>query len=369
MSPHDFTDDAPEHIFEAAFEDAEAAFEDARAQARLADAVRAALAPDEARLSHDAARAFASVHLRLMEAIDLSRHGPGRAAAPEAVPEAVPEAASATPSARASAPLLRAAPVEEIAPGRAVNSARSARSVQQRGGSRSRLQVLEGERKAFKAGPARGRGAGAGGRGVRVLGAVRSCSASAIARYAAAACVLAAGVIGGHHAGRESGPRALPVQSIVEDYASGLGPSAPLEVSARSTGDTSRWLSKHMGRRVSLPTASRVGATLLGARRCTVEGRLSAQAHYLKNGVRVAYYQIHAPHLGLAGLGEVRSGGRSYFTQNLNGCNLIAWRSDEDIMAVVSPLEMPVSLSLAYSMRESTPAQDGLDASDISNDG
>ncbi len=363
MSPHDFADDAPwcSPAVPGTPEEAPEDAEDARAEARLALAVRAALAPEQAHLSQDAAQAFASVHSRLMEAIDFSRQEPGLSA-PEAQENlnAAPETSASVPSA---APVSAASASGASAPAawvrRAPGHAWAARSNSRRGNPARRLQgFARGRRLSAALAPSR-----ASGRCVQVLGDVWGPRVNAAARYAAAACVLALGVVGGHKVGRQSGPTALPVQSLMEDYASGLGPNAPLEVSARSEDDTSRWLSQQMGRRVSLPAASRVGAMLLGARRCIVEGRPSAQAHYLKNGVRVTYYQIHAPHLGLSGLGEIRSGGRSYFTQKLNGCNLIVWRSDEDIMAVVSPLEMPASLSLAHSMRDSTPVLSAMETS------
>jgi anti-sigma factor RsiW len=288
----------------------------------LAQAVRDAQAPEESRLAQEASRSFAAVHARLMEDIDLARQDAELVASATSPAEPALESA---PWIRDAAALglsertqLAVAPQVLTAPGAPSQSPRHSRWNALLNGPWSRRARL----------------------GVR---------------YAAAACVLAAGVLGGHTAGRQGEGNELPVQSIVQDYAAGLGAGAPLEVSARSEGDTSRWMSQRMGRPISVPEASRVGAMLLGARSSTVQGRPSAQVHYLKDGVRVAYYQIHAPHLGMAGLGEVRSGGRSYFTQRLGNCSLIAWRTDEDIMAVVSPLAMPDSLSLALSMREATP--------------
>ena len=175
-------------------------------------------------------------------------------------------------------------------------------------------------------------------------------------RLSAAFLVLVSVGLGGQQWGRQRAVAEadqLPAQSLVDDYVSGLD-THPLEIAARSSRQTAHWLSRRVGHHVHIPETRTIGARLLGARLHSVQGRASTQTHFLKNGVRLTLYQIHAPHSGLGELGEVQWNRQSFFTGQYGICRLVAWRRDDDIMALVSPLAMREALLMAGSMRENT---------------
>ena len=179
-----------------------------------------------------------------------------------------------------------------------------------------------------------------------------------VARVALALFLLTAVGVGGHHFGSQQGARALPIQSIVDDFQTGENSPLPLDFVSSDTSDAkpaAHWLSTHVGHKVLLPSPGRSGTHIVGARRPELDGRAVAQAHYIHNGVRVALYQIHEPRAGLKGLQETQINGRTFLASQRGAYHVVVWRKGEDIVTMVSPLASGASLRLAAVLRDASP--------------
>jgi anti-sigma factor RsiW len=177
-----------------------------------------------------------------------------------------------------------------------------------------------------------------------------------LAHCALAFIVVFAAASGGHYVGYHRNTTALPVQSIIDDYHAGLRNPLPYEFVADDPATAAAWLSRQLGMKVHLPSPKQAGIKLLGARHHRLHGHPVAQTHYLKNGTHVALYQIHAPRYGLGDLDEVEIKGHLYYIKNSGLCNMVIWRVDDNVMAMVSPFAMRESLLLAQAMRTNSRA-------------
>lgn len=176
-----------------------------------------------------------------------------------------------------------------------------------------------------------------------------------LVQFALAAFLLVGVGMGGHYVGRKQGAQALPIQSFVDDFDEGMKSEMPLDFISADTDDAtsaSRWLSQHTGVKIKLPTPRKSGARILGARQKTLWNRPVAQAHYVKNGVRVGLYQVREPRCGLSGLEETSIGGRTFMTAKRGAYHVVVWRKGDDIMTMVSPLAKHQALRLAAAMRD-----------------
>jgi len=161
--------------------------------------------------------------------------------------------------------------------------------------------------------------------------------------------------LGGHHLGRSQGAQALPIQSFVDDFDEGMKSEMPLDfisVDANDATSAARWLSTRTGQKVKLPTPAKSGARILGARQKTLWSHPVAQAHYIKNGVRVGLYQVHEPRCGVSGLEETSVNGRTFMTAKRGAYHVVVWRKGDDIVTMVSPLAPHQALRLAAAMRD-----------------
>lgn len=177
-------------------------------------------------------------------------------------------------------------------------------------------------------------------------------------RTLAAAMLMVSMAAAGHAVGHR-GARILPVESLIDDFDASLRSPAPFDLVADNPRSTSDWLAHRTGMRVTLPAGLHAGVKLVGARGHVLWGRTVAQTQYLKNDTRFALYQIRAPRSGLPALEEVKLNGRTFFVHNRGGYHAIIWRSDENVMAVVSPLATREAMLLADAIRNdngATPA-------------
>jgi hypothetical protein len=179
--------------------------------------------------------------------------------------------------------------------------------------------------------------------------------------YALATVMLCVVGLAGHQIGRRQEMWALPVQSLVDDFESGLKSPVPLDYVSPDSGDakaTAHWLSRQVGHKVLLPAPGKSGTRILGARRHELWGRAVAQAHYIKNGVHIALYQIHEPRAGLRDMQEAEFKGRTYLAARRGNYHVVVWRKGDDIVTMVSPLERVASLRLAAALRDASPDSD-----------
>lgn len=188
-------------------------------------------------------------------------------------------------------------------------------------------------------------------------------------RYALAVVLFLAAGVGGHQIGRRAVP-VVPVATFVADFDASQSAPEPLELVGSNTKATASWLKDSTGIRVHLPSEKDTGMRLLGARHSTLNGTLVALAHYEMKGVRVVLYQLYAPRFALEGLNENVIGGRSYFTQDYGHNHVVAWRSGDNVLAVVSPLPVTQTIRVAVRMRthpapDTFAADDNLRSSDL----
>lgn len=177
-------------------------------------------------------------------------------------------------------------------------------------------------------------------------------------RFALAVWMLLAVGLGGHYLGSRQSAPVLPVDTFVSDFDEGIKSAMPLDfISADEQDATSAaaWLSRHTGQKVKLPSPAKSGARILGARHRELWTRPVAQAHYIRNGVRVALFQVHAPRCGVAGLEEKSVGGRTFLVAQRGAYHVVVWRKGDNIVTLVSPLASPQSLRLAAAMRQDDP--------------
>jgi hypothetical protein len=180
----------------------------------------------------------------------------------------------------------------------------------------------------------------------------------ATARYAVMIVLFFAVGLTGHRIGSLQGAQALPVQLLVDDFDLCLKSATPLEYVATDSNNAkpvAHWLSAQVGHKVLLPAPTRSGTRILGARHHELWGHSVAQAHYIKDGVRVALYQIHEPRAGLKGLQETEVNGRTYLATRRGNYHVVVWRKGDDIVTMVSPLKKVASLRLAAALREAAP--------------
>jgi anti-sigma factor RsiW len=166
---------------------------------------------------------------------------------------------------------------------------------------------------------------------------------------------LAAG-LGGHQWAQRGAGDVFPVQCLADDFDAGLKDPSPYEFVSQDPRATARWLTHQLGMPVHLPATEKAGVRLLGARRHQLHGRPMAQTHYLKEGMRIALYQVQAPKYGLGGLNEIGGPGRRHFYfKDCGGCRVVLWRVDESVMAIVTPLSIHEALDLAGAIRAASP--------------
>ncbi len=176
-----------------------------------------------------------------------------------------------------------------------------------------------------------------------------------LAQLGVAAFLLVGVGMGGHQLGRSQGAQALPIQNFVDDFDEGLRSEMPLDFVSLDESDASsaaRWLSTRTGQKVKLPTPAKSGARILGARQKAIWSHPVAQAHYIKNGVRVALYQVHEPRCGVSGLEETSVGGHTFMTAKRGAYHVVVWRKGDDIVTMVSSLAPHQALRLAAAMRD-----------------
>lgn len=185
---------------------------------------------------------------------------------------------------------------------------------------------------------------------------------------AAMASLLVGSTWSAHEMGRQRSPHDLKLQPFVDDFDMGLKSPAPFEFTAydasgntaeavRVAHEAAHWLSARAGIPIAVPPARAPGLTLIGARHSFLGERPVAQAHYLQSGVRVGLYQVRDAGVGLGSLDPVKIGQRTYLTANRGPYRVVAWRSGEDVLALVSPLAMRESLQVAQQLRNANSEQ------------
>lgn len=132
-------------------------------------------------------------------------------------------------------------------------------------------------------------------------------------------------------------PGARVIGAVAEDHLRALHQQA-IESSEPATVE--RWLTEHVPLSVQIPMLP--GASLEGARVCHLNGARGAVIRYRVDGKPVSYY-IMPDNPGARG----RSGDDTFHTEAQAGYNVIAWRGDGLLHALVGDLPRARLTSLA----------------------
>lgn len=171
------------------------------------------------------------------------------------------------------------------------------------------------------------------------------------------ACILF-GIVLGRHSAHQEAPF-LPVTDIVADFDRRVD-NAELEL-GEDTSDMATLaagLSDKVGLKVKLPKAERVGAQLVGVRATEYDGVPTIEANFVKDGNKMVFFQAKAPQRSLRFVQEKRLGDKVFMIRDLGKYRVVAWRNDESVLAVVSPLNTDDSLMLASAMRDSAMSEE-----------
>lgn len=178
-------------------------------------------------------------------------------------------------------------------------------------------------------------------------------------RWALTALVLLAVGLAGQHLGSPQGAPSLPVDTFVDDFDAGIKSEMPLDFISDNEQDATSaaaWLTRHTGQKVKLPSPKKSGTRILGARQREIwRHHAVGQAHFIRNGVRFALFQVHAPRCGMTGLKEESVGGRTFMVARRGAYHVVVWRKGDNIVTLVSPLTSPQALRLAATMRDEDP--------------
>jgi hypothetical protein len=177
-------------------------------------------------------------------------------------------------------------------------------------------------------------------------------------RYAAFALLLVGAVFYGRHSAQLESPY-FPMALMVADYDKQVRlKENSFDLRGNNTRLLEAELSPQMGMQVRLPEPGKFGARLLGVRTTQYDGVPTVEAHFEQGGTRVAFVQARAPQRSLRWVTETRLNGRVYLLREVGVYRVVAWREDDSVLAVVSPLDQDQSLKVAERIRASVPSED-----------
>lgn len=176
-------------------------------------------------------------------------------------------------------------------------------------------------------------------------------------RYAAVPLMLVGAIFYGRQTAQIESPY-LPLATMVADYDKQIRLNAEaFDIQGEDPKAISAALSPQLGMQVRLPEAEKFGARLLGVRKMEYDGVPTVEAHFQEGGTRMAFVQAKAPQRSLRWVTEARIGGRLYLIREVGVYKVIAWRADDSVLAVVSPLDEVKSLRIAERIRDSVPGE------------
>jgi anti-sigma factor RsiW len=164
---------------------------------------------------------------------------------------------------------------------------------------------------------------------------------------------VAEGELPGRHREPRAASRELPLAALVADHVEYLAKPSPAEFATRDARAAAVYLGRRLGYPVAPVDLSPAGATLLGGRKCELQGVPVAFLFYDCDGTRLSLYQLDTRLARLPGLAPVRFHGHDYRAgqRGLGGdrrpVNLVAWQSGGMTFVLVADMEREALLRIA----------------------
>lgn len=130
----------------------------------------------------------------------------------------------------------------------------------------------------------------------------------------------------------------LHARSMIRDHQEFVEHPARVMVRGPDPEVVARGLSARLGFAVAPVDLSLAGATLIGGRRCELDGRPIAFFMYRADSVPVSVYEVQTVHCKLPGLAAERLDGRRFLMGTNDNYHVLAWRSKNRLYVFVSAL-------------------------------
>lgn len=124
------------------------------------------------------------------------------------------------------------------------------------------------------------------------------------------------------------------VRAVVEDYTHFLDGGAEVQLASADRGVVMDWLRDKTSLHVSLPRSDDGHCTLLGARKCTLNGKPAAFAVYDMHGTPASLLVVEGG--DVSGMRKVSLAGSTHWVARRDGYTIVACRRDELVYAAVS---------------------------------
>ncbi|HEV8662666.1 MAG TPA: zf-HC2 domain-containing protein [Candidatus Methylomirabilis sp.] len=155
--------------------------------------------------------------------------------------------------------------------------------------------------------------------------------------WLATAAAAAAAVLFAVWIGRSAGPAPLALELVAQHMSVARLPE-PVEFASSDAGAVAGWFQGRAPYRVSVPDYSRTGIRLLGGRITDLSDRRAAFIVYEKNRRTISLFTF--PHYGedLDRATAVKRDGRTFYTQEVRGYQLLLWQERGMAYALVADL-------------------------------
>ncbi|MBI2844659.1 MAG: zf-HC2 domain-containing protein [Armatimonadetes bacterium] len=158
---------------------------------------------------------------------------------------------------------------------------------------------------------------------------------------AAAAAVVCLAVVASlllHQSG-PSPTATVQIAGLLADYRQYVDKPNPAQMASANAEVVSAWLSKELGFRVHAVDLSNRGITLLGGRRCELNGAPLAFLFYEKGETRITVYQIKGARFALEKLDTKLCNGHKLHVGRFGNTTLVACQSGDRTVVVIAELE------------------------------
>lgn len=129
------------------------------------------------------------------------------------------------------------------------------------------------------------------------------------------------------------------VTLLVEDFKHSQEQGHPIQFVSTNARVVSDWLLRQTDLEVVLPGVKRASDKLLGARKCTIEGRPAAYVLYEIRGVPTSLVAIAGGDFKLDQARQIERDGRIHWVDHREGFSIVAYRKDNLVYAMVSKLD------------------------------
>jgi len=144
-----------------------------------------------------------------------------------------------------------------------------------------------------------------------------------------------------------SAPRTRPLDDLlVEDFEHFVTKNKPLGVVSGDAAEVAAWLRDRTALGVNVPTIDPQVGTLLGGRKCKIDGEPAAFAVYRIGDSLASFVAVRGPDEALASLKPIERNGRVHWIGHRRGHAIVACRRDGLVYAAVSRLPEDTLLKL-----------------------